>query len=366
MLNEKKVAFFICYNDEACLEECLSYIEELKVPNGHSIEIMPLAGAQSMTSGYNQLMNASDAKYKVYLHQDVYIINENFIEDIICVFNTNDALGMLGVIGGVDIPRNAVIWNAWNRGRTIGYNGQRMLDINMPLSVNAPYEEVEAIDGMLMVTQYDIPWREDLALGWDFYDISQSMEFRRKGYIVGVPNMSDVWTVHDCGLSKIKNYDRSRRIIMDEYCEFFNDDYCQIYNPELFVLQEKLAERMKWCIVNGYMNEAGAINDKLGDMTIWDNDIFLSRFFIEIFEKEQKKGHINSFFDDVTDWTELKRKYNTIKNWLIRIENKQHTKAAQKWIQVLRDRTVSVEVLSVLLTHCTLNPNRVIDIIFVE
>ena len=31
--------------------------------------------------------------------------------------------------------------------------------------------EVEGVDGLLMATQYDIPWREDLFDGWDFYDL---------------------------------------------------------------------------------------------------------------------------------------------------------------------------------------------------
>lgn len=41
--------------------------------------------------------------------------------------------------------------------------------------------DVTAIDGMFMATQYDISWREDLFDGWDFYDISQSCEFTRGG-----------------------------------------------------------------------------------------------------------------------------------------------------------------------------------------
>ena len=61
-----------------------------------------------------------------------------------------------------------------------------------------PYIDVEAIDGLIMITQYDIPWREDLFQKWDFYDVSQSMEFIRHGYKVAVPCMtadSSVWII---------------------------------------------------------------------------------------------------------------------------------------------------------------------------
>lgn len=41
------------------------------------------------------------------------------------------------------------------------------------------FQEVEALDGLLIATQYDLPWREGLFQGWDIYDISQCTEFRR-------------------------------------------------------------------------------------------------------------------------------------------------------------------------------------------
>ena len=38
-------------------------------------------------------------------------------------------------------------------------------------------KSVAAADGLLLATQYDIDWREDLFENWHFYDISQCMEF---------------------------------------------------------------------------------------------------------------------------------------------------------------------------------------------
>ena len=58
---------------------------------------------------------------------------------------------------------------------------------------------VEMIDGLLMATQYDLPWREDLSCGWESYDVLQSQEFIRNGYRVIVPAMDHPWCRHDCG-----------------------------------------------------------------------------------------------------------------------------------------------------------------------
>ena len=76
---------------------------------------------------------------------------------------------------------------------------------------------MEALDGLLMATQYDVPWREDLFTKWDFYDISQSQEFLRAGYKVVVPNQEEPWCIHDDGFFNLKNYYVSRKIFVDEY-----------------------------------------------------------------------------------------------------------------------------------------------------
>ena len=77
---------------------------------------------------------------------------------------------------------------------------------------------VEAIDGLLMATQYDIPWREDIFKEFDFYDASQSMEFIRKGYKVVVPIMHKPICVHDDGLILgLLNYDENRKKYIKEY-----------------------------------------------------------------------------------------------------------------------------------------------------
>ena len=84
-------------------------------------------------------------------------------------------------------------------------------------AVEQPYQQVEAVDGLLMATQYDIPWREDLFQKWDFYDISQAFEFRRNGYQVVVPAMEKPWCIHDCGASDFRNYFEERKKFQKEY-----------------------------------------------------------------------------------------------------------------------------------------------------
>ena len=74
----KKIAFIICTNNELFLNECISYLNELVVPEGYDTDLLAISDAVSMPSGYNEAMRASDADIKIYMHQDVFIINKYF------------------------------------------------------------------------------------------------------------------------------------------------------------------------------------------------------------------------------------------------------------------------------------------------
>jgi len=89
IMNDKKICFIICYNDDKYISECLHYINRLTVPDGYLLDVLTVKNADSMTSGYNAAMNETDAKYKIYMHQDVFIVNINLLEDILKIFEDN-------------------------------------------------------------------------------------------------------------------------------------------------------------------------------------------------------------------------------------------------------------------------------------
>ena len=52
-MDMNKIAFIICCNDEPALEECLLYINDLRIPEQFQTEILVIREADSMTSAYN-------------------------------------------------------------------------------------------------------------------------------------------------------------------------------------------------------------------------------------------------------------------------------------------------------------------------
>ena len=219
-MNEYKIAFIICTNNELYCNECIYYLSQLVVPEGYEIDILTIHDATGINAAYNEALRESDAKYKVYLHQDLFIINKNFIVDILDIFK-DAKIGMIG-FAGIEKAKDFFIngWR-WTKGKPYvdAVNIAYALDFG---KVQDKYERVQAIDGMCMVTQYDLSWREEKYTGWHFYDFVHSMEFLQNGYEIVVPNQEKPWMIHDHGIISYAQYNYWLKVFMDEYKEYIN------------------------------------------------------------------------------------------------------------------------------------------------
>lgn len=217
-IDNKKICFVICYNNEMYISECLLYIDNLNIPKGYKTENIKIKGAVSMTDGYQKAMVATDAKFIVYLHQDVFILEKDFLKKTIEIFESNNSIGMIGVVGTKKLPETAIMWQNHQRVGLLRSSIIETVDDYFDQEMQKPYTEVEAVDGLLIMTnRHDINWRTDLFDGWDFYDISQSTEYRKKGYKIVVPYQEKPWALHDCGFLNMTDYEKYRQVYIGEY-----------------------------------------------------------------------------------------------------------------------------------------------------
>ena len=214
-MDEKKIAFITCVNDEEEYTECRYYLERLNTPDGYTKDIISIQEAPSMAAGYNAGMKSTDAKYKVYLHQDVFVKNDMFIAELIEIFEKNQQVGLVGVVGKSDSKMDAPgLAMHWDTGKVT--DGQWAWYFERPVKEDI-FADVWVADGLLLATQYDIPWREDVFDGWNFYDMSQCMEFRKAGFKVVVPWQAEEWCFHDALYSKYTYYLKYYKRFMQEY-----------------------------------------------------------------------------------------------------------------------------------------------------
>lgn len=348
-MNAHKICFIMCVNDQLYLNECISYIEHLSLPEGFEREIIPVEGAGSMTSGYNHAMHQSDAKYKVYLHQDVFLVNQNFIYDILKLFE-NPRIGLIGMVGGLDVDKIPVMW----KGRRVGFlysnsivtaDSSKLGDI-----YGEEYMEVQAVDGLLMATQYDIPWREDILKRWDFYDVSQSMEYRRQSYQVVVPHMQQPWCVHDDGFVNLKDYYRELEVFLREYAgdgcrmddnkrqeehmktgEWDSRQFMELMEQEKQKETEKqeLREKYAGCRkkIDAFLEEGayGQLQDYVQTQEVQilsklESDVALLCIVLSVYFMEQQEGAEHVILEGVRSLQQMRERWLTAKFLMWRLE----------------------------------------------
>ncbi len=225
-MNERKICFISCVNDDAVYREALYYIRQLHWPHGLSYECKAVRNALSMAEGYNASMRESDAKYKVYLHQDVQILEPHFPEKLLALFAQDAAVGMVGMAGSLDWPPRGVWWHAERKTGGVYQTKSGIPYLNQFGSPDEPpVQQAAALDGLLLATQYDLPWREDLFDDWHYYDLSQSCEFVRAGYKLLIPSAYEngapnPWCLHygrNGGVSR--PWDLARECFLREYTD---------------------------------------------------------------------------------------------------------------------------------------------------
>lgn len=316
-MNEKQIAFIMCVNKEQEYEEALYYIEHLKIPENFTKDVITVREAPSMTAGYQAAMENSNAKYKVYLHQDVFIYHRDFVNEIIQIFASDPTIGAIGMIGRKKMPSQLIFAADWDVGN-IYFNGVSS-QIEQQNYETWPMV-VDAVDGLLIATQYDIGWRDDIFDAWDFYDISQCMEFKRAGYKVVVPYQEKPWCYHDNYYSRLKNY----FIYQDKFCEEYQDicnfinlvqEYSQI---EIEGLIERMSQQLEIIVNEGQDQQLWDVFVEMEGFTHLGLRDFRVLAQINHLEKKCIGGRI--FWKDGESWSGLSSKINKLKFKLKRME----------------------------------------------
>ncbi len=261
----EKISFIACCNNDDEYDEMKAWIDRLWVPEGLELEVLKVTDAASICAGYNEAMRTADARYKVYLHQDVRILNPFFIFDCIDVFRRHPKAGMIGMMGAGNVPDNGVMWKASRCGAVVHVEEDdegKVSTFHEQVSYDRDFSATLS-DGFLMVTRVDIPWREDIFTGWHFYDASQSMEFLKAGYEIIIPDQKQAWCMHDFGKIRWDNYDETREIFVRNYID--NEEYKKIRlsKPVAIVVVSFNSKAVMQANIESIRKYAGAGNYKI-------------------------------------------------------------------------------------------------------
>lgn len=341
-IDDKEIAFIVCTNDDNYMNECKYYIESLYVPENMKVSVIEIKDSVSMTSGYNRAMHSSKAKYKVYLHQDVFILYRNFINEVVDCFRKNETLGIIGIAGAKRIPDNGYIWDTLDSGgfssigtfSSIGYaclvsEGRR------------EFEYVEYVDGMLIATQYDVDWDERIK-GYHFYDASQCLRFKEKELGVATIAQDNPWILHDFGPLNVETYDDYRKC----FCKLYGYEYMENEPSDtgnVWGMLNSISVTLKNLYNRGEYNKVNDILKDIGSGIYFHQDLLVLYYLMEIKILEDILGFESikndEYYEDVTV-------FHRIKWRLIRFEfNYESLKDTVEWLVINKISLISIIVV---------------------
>ena len=209
-MNDRKIAV-IAQCDPSGVSAIRPYIDALDIPNGYEAELIEVRPDGNVADTYQRAMEASDAKYKIYLAPGCILLRLNFFEEMLRVFE-NPMIGAMGLVGTKQLSTTGVLAaSPFIKGRLL-YTDDRSFRGE---EIEGATEEVMAVSGDLIATQYDIPWRRDLFHSNCFYAEAQCIEFRRRGYRSVVPQQDEAWLLS--GTKEISYDDVSQEVFLDTY-----------------------------------------------------------------------------------------------------------------------------------------------------
>ncbi len=213
MMDDRQFDFICCPSKEKPGDPLAKFMSSLAIPDGYTVGQLLPRGEFTLAQGYNLAMSNSKARYKIYLNQTVTILNHRFLQDILALFQAHPNLGLLGVLGAKTLPANGNWRESPDRYGKIVYNGNF---IDYQREIANDFEPVLAVDGMIMITQYDLPWRQEMFADF-FLDTAQCLEFIKAGYTVGIPQQREPWCSYDNPSDSIFEYYRDREAFVGEY-----------------------------------------------------------------------------------------------------------------------------------------------------
>jgi len=283
MQDPHAISLITAVKDEAQYRTCLQYLDELQIPPGYEVEKIAVYGGASLAECYQRAMEASTARYKIYLHADTHVVHRGMLSELLHLFETYPRLGLVGVVGSTRIPPGRLWWvnnplhvygRLWQNSRpgfpmSILWPATReRLHLVRFRSFVGDYLPAAVVDGFFMATQYDLPWTRPF-FGFDLCDHVQALEFIRAGFEVGIARQEAIWCIHR-GPAEEPSAEQleHRDLRLREQTEALRN----LYPESIGVPARKLhADYLRVPVIAGFLDSPKSTRDRLGIVIVTFN-----------------------------------------------------------------------------------------------
>tara|TARA_B100000614_G_C14476671_1_gene464892 strand:- start:438 stop:1085 length:648 start_codon:yes stop_codon:yes gene_type:complete len=183
------ISVIICCNnqqqyDDFCYPALYRTNQLLKSLGQEELDIQLIYDAPSIFIGNNEGIRKAHFPIKVFMHQDVNLLQTSWLMKIVRAFAEYPEYGLLGFCGTRKLPSTGFWWEEGKQ-HLLGelYSGEekKLWSLNPVKGLT----QAECIDSYFMATNREVYFDEDLP-GFHLVDMDYSKTFTALGYQIGV------------------------------------------------------------------------------------------------------------------------------------------------------------------------------------
>ena len=197
MKNEKKFAFLVRKSQAALYASCLKSLQALCLPAGYEAELFTLTAEAPYAAQANRALSLSDAKYKIYINDDLRLVYAHLLEDLPAIFE-NESIGMVGALGSRSLPTDGNVLGADDKQGAVyvpAKTGLSELRFGEGEDAAAATASVRFVLPSFFATQEDLPWDESCATQY-YAVLAQCRGFEKARRRLVVPLPQPIWCAY--------------------------------------------------------------------------------------------------------------------------------------------------------------------------
>ena len=156
---EKKIAVLLRRTQEESYKRCLESLNAMMWPEGYEVEAFPLDAGRPYAEQANEVLAATDAKYKLYINDEMCLDHPQMVREMMAIFR-DESIGMIGFLGSASLPvSGSVMDSPYKRGVVLMPSEEGFSELRFGDSMGEA-ADVRFLLPSLFATQLDLSWNE--------------------------------------------------------------------------------------------------------------------------------------------------------------------------------------------------------------
>ena len=194
-LDGRKIAVLVRKADQARYDFCMVSLQNAEWPKGYAVEYFMIDAARPYAAQVNKVLAETDAKYKIYINDDVCLVRKQAIKEMLAIFE-DEGIAMLGIFGSQSLPVSGNLFDSSYKCGAVYLPTEGDISEMRFGDVTGDVMDVCCLLPAFFATQRDIPWDEYSYKRQYYAVLEHSYAMRRFVGRVVISMPAEIWCAY--------------------------------------------------------------------------------------------------------------------------------------------------------------------------